>query len=370
MSRRNQKNAQENDAADESRRYITGAAVPLGVIESRGVALSRRPPQLPCGPSPPSPSVSQANRHYVVPCCLLSCKPANLLEIIERIFSLIPSGPASLQAVVYDQFLDFVIPLPDTERAPAPATVTSARDSLARCELFSCLFYFVLLFYLKDTNESVHRRIAVNVIKPDQSGTDDIISLDVASDMTLEILKAVIESDSNIPPAAQTLVYNNQLLSNDAQTLEQVGIVDGGVLSVHVVVPGGQRQANPRTALGGPSSAGQQQAMQRTRPPPQQPFDTETARLHLLGNPNAMETLRQQNPELVAAAEDSRRFQEVFLAQKRREQDLEREKAAQIAALNADPFNVDAQKEIEEIIRQQAVTENLQAAMEHNPECR
>jgi DNA damage-inducible protein 1 len=222
-------------------------------------------------------------------------------------------------------------------------------------------------------NCSSHRRIAVSVIKPDQSDAD-IISLDVAGDMTLEILKAVIESDSNIPPSAQSLVFNNQLLGNDAQTLEQVGIGDGDMLIVHVGAPGAaQRQANTRTALGGPSSSGQQQAMQRIRPPPQQPspmFDTETVRLNLLGNPSAMEAVRQQNPELAAAAEDSQRFQEVFLAQRRREQELEREKAAKIAALNADPFNIDAQRQIEEIIRQQAVTENLHTAMEHNPECR
>lgn len=36
--------------------------------------------------------------------------------------------------------------------------------------------------------------------------------------------------------------------------------------------------------------------------------------------------------------------------------------------MNADPFDIDAQQRIEEAIRQQAVLENLEHALEYSPE--
>lgn len=47
---------------------------------------------------------------------------------------------------------------------------------------------------------------------------------------------------------------------------------------------------------------------------------------------------------------------------------LESEKNHQVDLLNADPYDVEAQKKIEEAIRQQAVLENMEHAMEYSPE--
>ena len=42
--------------------------------------------------------------------------------------------------------------------------------------------------------------------------------------------------------------------------------------------------------------------------------------------------------------------------------------AAEIARLEADPFDMEAQARIEEAIRQQAIMENLEHALEYSPE--
>lgn len=51
-----------------------------------------------------------------------------------------------------------------------------------------------------------------------------------------------------------------------------------------------------------------------------------------------------------------------------RRADQERQSLLEIERLNADPFDVDAQQKIEEAIRQEAILENLEHALEYSPE--
>lgn len=97
--------------------------------------------------------------------------------------------------------------------------------------------------------------------------------------------------------------------------------------------------------------------------------ELETTRLRILGNPQSIAQLQHQKPELAAALSDPVRFRETWLALNREVEERHRERQNQLALANEDPFNVETQRRIEELIRQDRVMENLQHAYEHNPEC-
>lgn len=112
---------------------------------------------------------------------------------------------------------------------------------------------------------------------------------------------------------------------------------------------------------------GQQQQQQR-RGPPNSQHEIETTRLSILGNPAALTQIRDQRPELANSINDSNAFRQVWQRMIREDEDREQDRMEQIRLLNEDPFNEDAQRKIEEMIRQEGVQENLQFAYEHNPE--
>ena len=123
-----------------------------------------------------------------------------------------------------------------------------------------------------------------------------------------------------------------------------------------------QRQQPPQQQQHQQPNMGAQQQQQGS------PADIERTRLSILGNANAMAQVREQRPALAEAINDSNRFREVWTDMMREDERREGERMEQMRLLNEDPFNIDAQRKIEEMIRQQSVQDNLQHAYEHNPE--
>jgi DNA damage-inducible protein 1 len=89
----------------------------------------------------------------------------------------------------------------------------------------------------------------------------------------------------------------------------------------------------------------------------------------MLGDARFMERVRQENPRLAEAAPDPARFRAAWQEEQRRVRTQQEAWEREQALLEADPFNVEAQQRIERLIQQQQIANNLEKAMEENPEC-
>ena len=187
------------------------------------------------------------------------------------------------------------------------------------------------------------------------------MTLDLPPGLSIADLKGFVNAETNLPQASQQFYLNNTPIQGDEKTLEEAGIKDGDMLAMLMRQP---QQENSNMG----SQRRQPQSGQRRQPPGTGAQEIETARLSILGNPAAMTQVREQRPALAEAINDSERFKEVWTEMIREDENRERERLEQMRLLNEDPFNIDAQRKIEEMIRQQSVQENLQFAYEHNPE--
>lgn len=173
--------------------------------------------------------------------------------------------------------------------------------------------------------------------------------------MPVSTLREAIQAETQISPTSQHLYHNGRLIQDDTKTMEQLQIADGEMLALHV------RDMQGTTGVPDQGRRGPQ----RRRPGGQDP---ELIRLQILGDPNLRAEATRQQPQLAAALDDPQRFAQLFNDSYDREQREREERQRQIARLNEDPFDIEAQAKIEEMIRQERVMENLQNAMEHNPE--
>ncbi|KAG6812949.1 hypothetical protein H0H92_015269 [Tricholoma furcatifolium] len=168
-------------------------------------------------------------------------------------------------------------------------------------------------------------------------------TVDIDPNMELENVMALLEAESGIPIADQSISIENRVLNDPKKTMSELGVGDKAMLMLR------RTFSNP---------AGQPIVQ-----------DSEMMRLQTLGNPDLMRQLRENAPEIAEAAQNNpQRFAEYLRQVRERQYEAELEQQREIALLNADPFNIEAQAKIEEAIRMQGVLENYAHAMEYSPE--
>ncbi|KAF7534964.1 hypothetical protein G7054_g5758 [Neopestalotiopsis clavispora] len=194
---------------------------------------------------------------------------------------------------------------------------------------------------------------------PELEGEDlRLVTLEVFPEMTIEALRSSIEAEG-IPEPTQHIYHNGQLITDKSKTLQELSITDGDMLALHI------RDLRGSTGL---AAAHTQQQQQQRGSAAGMNQDPELIRLQVLGDSRLRAELQRTSPQLAAALEDSRRFAQLFRQLADQQEEARLSRMREIEQLNNDEFNPEAQARIEEIIRQQGVTENLQNAMEYNPE--
>lgn len=214
-----------------------------------------------------------------------------------------------------------------------------------------------------DRIRQLHRpRLAISIIAPNHEADQELLTLDLPPGLTIADLKGFVNAETNIAAASQQFFHNNQALQDDNKTLEEVGIRDGDMIAMLM------RQPQQQNNMGSQPRRQQQQQGQQRRGGATGPQDIENTRQNILANPGAMQKIRDDRPALADAIHDPDRFREVWQQMIQDDEDRERDRQEQMRLLNEDPFNIEAQQKIEEMIRQESVQENLQFAYEHNPE--
>ncbi|KAG0206854.1 DNA damage-inducible protein 1 [Mortierella sp. GBA30] len=203
----------------------------------------------------------------------------------------------------------------------------------------------------------------------------DIHSIEFDSQMELENIKALLEADCHIPADEQLLFHNETELKDPKTTLAANNVAEDDILTLR-----------RRTRTGTSQSQQQNQQQQRQRLPgapgvgppvhpgqiSQGPGDAQNAeqiRQHVLSDSALLQQLRERQPALAdAAVNNPTRFHTLIRELDEQRRNAEMTRMRQIQALNANPFDLDAQARIEEAIRLENVAANLEAALEYNPE--
>ncbi|GFZ43430.1 DNA damage-inducible protein 1 [Saitozyma sp. JCM 24511] len=211
---------------------------------------------------------------------------------------------------------------------------------------------------------------------------ENVYEHEVDPSMEVQDVRALVEAETGLPSSQVTIrTDDGQELADTTKTLESYGL-KGETATVFLDI---RPQPVASSSSSGPSS-------QSSQGFPGSDDDLERMRLQALGNPQLMAELRANDPDMAAAiSSGTRQFKETFMRHQRRQRDAAMEKQRQIEVsgrsemgsgslhfavrctdghqlLNADPYDIEAQKKIEEAIRMEAVLENMQHAMEYSPE--
>eukprot|EP00262_Sarcandra_glabra_P007414 TRINITY_DN20214_c0_g1_i1.p1 TRINITY_DN20214_c0_g1~~TRINITY_DN20214_c0_g1_i1.p1 ORF type:complete len:411 (-),score=94.29 TRINITY_DN20214_c0_g1_i1:201-1433(-) len=180
---------------------------------------------------------------------------------------------------------------------------------------------------------------------------EQIITLDVDPDESVENVKALLEVETRVSLGQQQLLFNGKEMKN-AERLSSAGVRDGDLVMMMVAqssrLPTNDLSFNPDGSAVNPGAFQQ----------------------HVRRDSQMMAQLLQNDPALVQAllGDDVNSIQNLLRERHQQRLQLRRQQEEELALMYADPFDVESQKKIEAAIQQKGIDENWAAALEYNPE--
>merc|ERR1712227_280933 len=225
----------------------------------------------------------------------------------------------------------------------------------------------------------VHTKNSFNMKVTVATLSDTVFNLDVSEDLEIENFKAFCEVESGIPSSEIGLLFNGIPMTDSRKSLKDYGVKDGDMVMMDRIRRQ-QRPAAPAVAGSWDFSQIQIPSNMRSGSAPaaglSQPRQQAAARSEddpgwiremLAANPDQLALLKQNNPPLAEAFASGNLEQ--FAKVLKEQQDVRKEREAlRIRMMNADPFDLEAQRLIAQEIEQKNIDHNMELAMEASPE--
>lgn len=207
-----------------------------------------------------------------------------------------------------------------------------------------------------------------------QTNESNIAQIEIDSNAPLVNLQAMIAIELNISEEKQILMHNGKVLIGDddivetnaeTSTIASKGLQNDDMI---LVTEKQQRQQQPMMSMGG--GVGQQPSSRGGVP--ETPEELEKQSREMMADLKREMEYGDSSlpPELVTilGEDDVKAFTEYMMKANTRTRESKRKEAEMYARLERDPFDVEAQKEIERILKQKRNDDMYEQVMEDTPE--
>lgn len=196
--------------------------------------------------------------------------------------------------------------------------------------------------------------------------TDGVVMVDLDPNDSVDTLKAVLEAETGLAAEQQRLLHNGRDVAA-GQTLGAAGIQANDLLMLLRRVPAGAARTAQQGGTAQPAAAPQAAGNPVAQNPDGSAINPELMMQLLESQPGQLEQLP---PDLQAAvrSKDVAALQAALrkMTEQRRKAAEEERRFMELA--ESDPFNPEVQRRLMEAIEQKNVHENMELALEHNPE--